>query len=138
VSNILNITTSDLELAYEGSLDGSRTPYYQYKIDQAVRKLAKDGATRGWDLAAGIAAGDLDAEYIKDVVLLAVSRVISNPEGLMSESENGYSYQRNPNVASGELRFWPSELDDIFPLKPKRVRRAVSHQQNYGGWGMPG
>lgn len=135
MTNILNITHEDLKLAYEGELDDDRTEQYQYRIDEAVRMLKSNGQLRGWNLLPAIASGHIDLELAKDIVLRAVGRVLRNEEGLDSESENGYAYKINQNVASGELRIFPSELDQLFPVVTRPKRQAYSHQVNFGGWG---
>lgn len=136
MTNVLNITTDDLKLAYEGVLVDERIPQYQNRIDQAVRMLQQHGVSRQWSLLAGIDANLIDVELVKDIVLRAVARVLRNESGMMSENEDGYGYQLNPNTASGELRIFPSEIDQIFPAHPRKTRKAVSHSVQLGnGWG---
>jgi len=59
-----------------------------------------------------------DADYAAKVVRIeanAVLRVLKNPEGLVRESIDDYSSERNGTIHSGELYITDAELDELSP-----------------------
>src|SRR5690349_18981161 len=109
MSNILGLVSTDLEASYEGELDlENLDEWYQEKLDEAVRLLVRKVPT----VVARMAAGSIDPDFVKDKVVGAVLRVLRDPEGIKSETEGNYSYDRNPIVASGNIWYTKDELAD--------------------------
>lgn len=61
------------------------------------------------DVDARIAAGDLPATIAKQVAVAMVKRVMKNPNGLISEQIDDYSYRRADGGPNGELELTDDE-----------------------------
>jgi hypothetical protein len=129
MSNILGLVSTDLEASYEGELDlDNLDEWYQEKIDEAVRLLIRKVPT----VVARMAAGSIDPDFVKDKVVGAVLRVLRDPEGIKSESEGNYSYDRNPIVASGNIWYTKDELADLGVVVADKPRTIFA--SNRYGW----
>ncbi|MDO5619275.1 Gp19/Gp15/Gp42 family protein [Kocuria sp.] len=110
---IINLTVQDLDAAYEKSIDMEDTDtvdYLQYQLEKATRKLLGKCPT----LARRIAAGTVNIDTVKDVVLDAVLRVVRDEDpSIKSESEGGYSYSKNALAVSPNLWFPDGDLEAI-------------------------
>jgi hypothetical protein len=82
-------------------------------IDKAEVRLGAMAAARGYTLAA-IAQDPARLALMKDVIENAVVRVLRNPDGFKSETEDGYSYTFG-SEASGSVWFPAADLDALFP-----------------------
>lgn len=67
------------------------------------------------DIDERIAAGELDADLVGDVVINAVLRALKNPDGIRRVSVDDYTEERDSAAASGVLGFTDEELDLLAP-----------------------
>lgn len=63
--------------------------------------------------------------YIR-IVSTMVIRVLKNPDGLLTETIDDYTYRRDSAVSAGALYVSDSELDGIRPIDGRRRRGAFS------------
>jgi hypothetical protein len=61
------------------------------------------------DLLEQIEDEHLDEDDVRDIEAEAVYRVMRNPEGLYSEQDGQYGYQRTREAADNSLRVLPEE-----------------------------
>lgn len=136
MANPLGYVSTDLIPKYEAELDfDEKDEWYQEKVDEAVRLLLRKGpkliarmAAYDADLGTGI-----DPAFVKDKVLGAVMRTIRDPEGIKSETEGNYSYERNPIVASGNIWYTKDELADLgLGVSVSHIPRTVFSKTRYG------
>jgi len=90
-------------------------------ITKAEVRLRSALARRGCDLDQIVLADGNRAALARDVLENAVVRVLRNPEGYKSESEDGYSYTLSALDASGNIWFPANDLDELCPPKRSRV-----------------
>jgi hypothetical protein len=85
--------------------------------------------TRLPDLEADITAANVAAETARNVVVAMVMRMLKNPDGLVSESIDDYSYRRATNAASGVMSVSPEEIALLTPGGRSRFvsRRTVAY-----------
>lgn len=82
---------------------------------------------------------NLTAETVSTANLVRVEcamvlRVMRNPDGLLQESIDDYSYQRDAAVSAGALYVTTAELGDLTPGgKVRRSTRLVAYTGD--GWG---
>lgn len=75
--------------------------------------------------AAGIAAPAPDDErrkraYIRAVAYMVI-RVFKNPDGILTETLDGYTYRRDSAVSTGMLQPTADEIDQLRPtVRPRR------------------
>jgi hypothetical protein len=96
----------------------------QTLLDDAWRMIKRRAAKAGADIEDLITAdtsGDLEAEVIR-VMVMAVLRVMKNPDGKKSESIDDYSWARDEAVAGGLLYISDDEMDDLIPGAPDKGR----------------
>lgn len=132
MTNVLNITSDDVEESYEGTIAVSEVAWVERKIDEAVRDLV--GLIPS--IPARIESGHLDPELVKDKVVGAVLRVVRNPKGIESEGEGDYNIKLKNTVASGDIWFQEKDLDLLRPAGLKLRPRTV-HARATPGWGFP-
>lgn len=132
MTNVLNITSDDVEESYEGTIAVSEVAWVERKIDEAVRDLV--GLIPS--IPARIESGHLDPELVKDKVVGAVLRVVRNPKGIESEGEGDYNIKLKNTVASGDIWFQEKDLDLLRPKGRKNRPRTV-HARATPGWGFP-
>jgi hypothetical protein len=97
-------TVQDVQDRYEGTAPDGRVQTYLNDAETMLRVQVAG-------LAGRAAAGDLDPELVRLVVVTAVLRHLRNPEGYVSESDGDYSYSRGPAAAStGRVTFTADEL----------------------------
>jgi hypothetical protein len=74
----------------------------------------------------GVVAGNerLQRAYVR-VVASMVARVLKNPDGFLTETEDAYTYRRDSAVSSGALYVSPEEVGSLTPA-PVRRRGAFS------------
>ena len=113
MASILTVTVDDLVDAYEGAIDtqDSETQnWLKYQIGKAERALIGECPS----LPRRIAAGSVDVELVRDVVVDAVLRLVRDEDPtLKTESENGYSYSKNALSASANIWFPDKDLARI-------------------------
>ncbi|WP_420879818.1 Gp19/Gp15/Gp42 family protein [Rhodococcus sp. (in: high G+C Gram-positive bacteria)] len=90
------------------------------RLEQVERMIVR----RIPDLAARIAAGDIDEADVVDIEAEAVLRVVRNPEGYATETDGGYSYQFNGEASSGKLEILPEEWKTLG-IRPSKVFAIV-------------
>jgi hypothetical protein len=66
----------------------------------------------------------LQRAYVR-VVASMVARVLKNPDGFLTETEDAYTYRRDSAVSSGALYVSPEEVGSLTPA-PVRRRGAFS------------
>lgn len=101
------------------------TALVERRLEQVERMILR----RIPDLAAKIAADEIDQDDVIDIEAEAVLRLVRNPEGYSSESDGTYSYQFNRETASGRLEILPSEwellgvrMGKMFSIVPNVAR----------------
>lgn len=113
MASILNVSFDDLVAAYEGTIDQDDSvtvQWLEHQIGKAERALIGDCPS----LPRRLAAGSVDPALVKDVVVDAVLRLVRDEDPtLKTESENGYSYSKNPLSASANLWFPDKDLARI-------------------------
>ena len=101
--------------SYEGT---ASTGFVQVHLDRAERELLRQLRQAGVDLPARVAAGDVAAIDITDVLVDAVKRYLRNPEGYTYETAGDRAVNRgaagSPAVA-GRITFLPDELARFKP-----------------------
>lgn len=100
-------TSSDVQTVLGRELDTADTALVERRLAQVERMLLR----RIPDLLQQIDAGDLDEDDVRDIESEAVLRVIRNPEGLFSEQDGQYGYQRSREAADNSLRILPEEWE---------------------------
>ncbi|QXC45212.1 Gp19/Gp15/Gp42 family protein [Rhodococcus qingshengii] len=83
------------------------------RLEQVERMLKR----RIPDLAVRIAAGDIGEADVVDIEADAVLRVVRNPDGYLSETDGGYTYQLQSDLSSGKLTITDEEWA-ILGIKP--------------------
>lgn len=113
MASILSVSVDDLVAAYEGVIDKQDPEtqnWLKYQIGKAERALIGECPS----LPRRIAAGSVDVELVKDVVVDAVLRLVRDEDPtLKTESENGYSYSKNALSASANIWFPDKDLARI-------------------------
>jgi hypothetical protein len=61
----------------------------------------------------------LQRAYVR-VVASMVGRVLKNPDGLLTESEDAYTYRRDRAVSAGALYLSPEEIASLTPSTRRR------------------
>ncbi len=69
------------------------------------------------DLAVRITAGDIDEADVVDIEADAILRIVRNPDGYLSETDGGYTYQLQSDLSSGKLTITDEEWE-ILGVKP--------------------
>lgn len=104
---ILPVSVDDVDAATRGMVDTGDTDVVKWVaslLDKAERKLILVCPS----LRMRVAADDTLALAAADIVVDAVARVVRTGEdeiGFRSESEDGYSYTRDPLVKSADIWF---------------------------------
>lgn len=83
------------------------------RLEQVERMIKR----RIPDLAVRITAGDIDEADVVDIEADAVLRVVRNPDGYLSETDGGYTYQLQSDLSSGKLTITDEEWA-ILGIKP--------------------
>jgi hypothetical protein len=118
-------TASDVQAVLGRELDTAETALVERRLAQVERMLLR----RIPDLLEQIGADDLDGADVIDIEAEAVLRVIRNPEGLYSEHDGQYGYQRSREAADNSLRILAEEWQTLG-IKPSRMFEIVP---NLGG-----
>ena len=135
MANELGLDINHLKLRFEGTLDESKTEWYQAQIDKAVRKLLAVCPLVKQKVEDGV----LDLEFVADKVMDAALRVVRNPEGYTSESEGGYSYGLSGSTGSGYLRYYPEELEELgCGMTQAEQTMGTFRLRATPGWAFPG
>jgi hypothetical protein len=130
MANVLNVTSDDLALTYEETLEPELTEWYEQKIDEAARLLIAKVPS----IPNRLANGTIDSDLVKDIVLKAVMRVVRNSKGLTSVGEDGVQLVFNPNVSSGDLYYSKADLLLVVGTRTVRQKPARIVQLNVLGW----
>ena len=77
----------------------------QRRLEQVGRMIVR----RIPDLANRIAAGDIDEADVVDIEADAVLRAVRNPDGYLSETDGGYTYQLQTDLSSNKLTITDEE-----------------------------
>lgn len=113
MASILMVSVDDLVAAYEGVIDNQDSEtqnWLKYQIGKAERALIGECPS----LPRRIAAGSVDVDLVRDVVVDAVLRLVRDEDPtLKTESENGYSYSKNALSASANIWFPDKDLARI-------------------------
>lgn len=103
--------TSDIEGRFYRDLTEREALIAQTWLDDAWVLLLSRRPTLETDVTAGTVA---ESTVIR-VLCAMVGRVFANPEGLLEESVDDYSYRRDSAVSGGLLYITPEELADVTP-----------------------
>lgn len=115
-------TTADLEARWR-PLSAQETTNANALLGDAWALLLSRRPT----LEADMAAGTVSQANVVRVVSAMVLRVLRNPEGVLSETVDDYTYRRDAVVSGGLLHVTGDELADITPGRRRRssVRLVV-------------
>lgn len=69
--------------------------------------------------------GDIDHADVVDIEADAVTRVVRNPEGLLSENDGTYGYQFDRDISSGKLEILPEEWKILGVSAPRGMFAIV-------------
>lgn len=134
MTNFLDLTSDDVNGAYENTIAVSEVAWVERIIDKAARELLVLIPT----IPARIASGKLDQDLVKDKVIDAVLRVVRNPQGIDTEGEGDYNIKLRNTVASGDLWYQEKDLLQLGWISPKsRDRPRTVHAKATPGWGFP-
>lgn len=97
-------TAADVAALLARELDTLETALVGRRLAQVERMILR----RIPDLVAQIDAGDLDAEDVTDIEAEAVYRVVLHGDGIVSETDGNFSYQKSQS-ADGTLRLTTEE-----------------------------
>lgn len=109
-------------------LNDEETAQAEVLMTDASQILRRRLATRGVDLDAAVASGQLDVRDATIAVVAMVKRVLTAPgDGIKSQSQtagpfNVYNMYDNPQ---GNLYITDAELDALLPAVTQRSFRAV-------------
>lgn len=112
-------STSDLAARFYRPLTARETEIAQDWLDDAWQMLLD----RRPGLEADITASNVSERTVIRVLCAMVARIFANPQGLLEEQIDDYSYRRDSLVSSGALTLTASELADITP--GRRASRSV-------------
>ncbi|AEJ92011.1 head-tail adaptor Ad1 [Mycobacterium phage Pistachio] len=118
-------TAQDVENRWVRELSEEETTLVNTRLADAERMIRR----RIKDLDDKIAAGDIDAEDVKQVEADMVLRLLRNPEGFTQETDGNYTYMLHQQLASGKLEITDDEWEALgirrrgmFVLYPQIVR----------------
>lgn len=106
----------DVQAVLGRTLEPAEIPLVERRLAQIERKILR----RIPDLADQIADGVIDQDDVVDVEAESVYRVIRNPEGLRSETDGQYGYERSSEAADNSLRILPEEWA-LLGIRPSRM-----------------
>ena len=93
-------------------------------INRLLEMAEREILDRIPDLFTRIADGKLSEDTVKDIETKVVLRVAKNPDGYVLETDGNYTYQLNPQAATGEITFTKAEWNrlgyrrGVFTIKP--------------------
>jgi hypothetical protein len=118
-------TLSDVEDRFHRAFTDRELVNVKFWLEDAWWLLT----TRLPELEANITAELVTTENVRRVVVDMVHRLLKNPDGLVRESIDDYSYARSANAASGALTVSDYELAQLTPGGRARVnsRRLVAY-----------
>ena len=117
-------STSDIQARFYRPLTSRELDIGQDWLDDAWQMLLD----RRPSLPADITAGTVSQRTVIRVLCGMVSRIFSNPQGLLEEQIDDYRYRRDSLVSSGALTVTPAEFADITPgRKAQRSVRLVAN-----------
>ncbi|MBM7458570.1 Gp19/Gp15/Gp42 family protein [Rhodococcus coprophilus] len=112
-------TAEDVQAVLGRELTPEETAMVARRLEQVERMIVR----RIPDLASQIAAGDIDQADVVDIEAEAVLRVVLHGDGLVSESDGGFSYQK-AYTADGTLRLLPEEWQTLG-VRPSKMHSLV-------------
>lgn len=118
-------TTSDIEARFFRPLTQRETAIAPQLLDDAWALLS----ARRPSIEADMTAGTVSQANVIRVLVAMVGRVLSNPEGKLSETIDDYTYRRDAVLSTGLLHVTPAELADVTP---GRKRRSAVRLVAYG------
>jgi uncharacterized protein YcaQ len=118
---------SDVAALLARELDTAETALVERRLEQVERMILR----RIPDLAAQIAAEEIDQADVIDVEAEAVYRVARNPEGIYSENDGAYGYQLSRQAADNSLRILPEEWLTLG-IRPSNVFSIVPNLGSRG------
>lgn len=101
-------TASDVQAIYGKSLTTEETALVERRLAQVERKILR----RIPDLADQIAAEEIDQADVVDIEAEAVLRVLLHGDGIVSENDGNYGFQKSYNT-DGSLRITPDEWERL-------------------------
>jgi hypothetical protein len=119
----VDVDTSDVEARWRPLTDQEK------QVASAIIQDAQDILETAAE-AAGVAPPNSTEErrtrsYIRVVASMAI-RVLQNPDGILSETIDDYTYRRDSAVSSGALYVSDAEIDSLRPHTGRRRRGAFS------------
>lgn len=107
---------ADVAALLARELDTAETELAERRLEQVERMIVR----RIPDLLERITDGHLESDDVRDIEAEAVYRVMRNPEGLYSEQDGQYGYQRTREAADNTLRILAEEWA-VLGIKPSRM-----------------
>ncbi len=98
-------TAEDVSARWTQPLDDAEKAVVNTRLEDAELLIK----ARIPDLDDKVLSGEIQEGIVVMVEAEAVLRLIRNPEGYVTETDGGYSYQLSDKVASGELNIQPRE-----------------------------
>lgn len=118
-------SSNDVQELAARELSPEEVALVERRLEQVERMIVR----RIPDLSAQVTAGGIAEEDLVDVEAEAVWRVLRNPEGLFSEQDGNYMYQRSREAADSSLRVLPQEWATLGV----KVGRMYSLSPSIGG-----
>jgi hypothetical protein len=109
-------TADDVQTLLGRTLEPEETAMVERRLAQVERMILR----RVPDLAGQTEAGQIDPDDVRDIQAEAVLRAIRNPEGLRSENDGNYGYERSAEAADNRLRLTAEEWQ-VLGIRPSRM-----------------
>lgn len=112
-------SAADVAALLARELTAEETGMVERRLDQVERMIIR----RIPDLADRITSGSIDEADVVDIEAEAVLRVVLHGDGIVSESDGGFSYQKS-YTADGTLRLIPEEWQTLG-IRPSKMFTIV-------------
>lgn len=101
------------------------TPEETSMVERRLAQVERMILRRIPDLDTKLDSGDIDCADVVDIEADAVTRVVRNPEGLLSENDGNYGYQFDRDLSSGKLEILPEEWKILGVSAPRGMFSIV-------------
>ncbi len=101
------------------------TPEETSMVERRLAQVERMILRRIPDLDTKIDSGEIARADVVDIEADAVTRVVRNPEGLLSENDGTYGYQFDRDLSSGKLEILPEEWKILGVSAPRAMFSIV-------------